>query len=264
MKKFVLIVSMVIILIALIVFLSFTSIGKVVLVNSPFFKEKIDIEPQDFFKITYSSSSASDEINYVITNKNEVDEIINLLTNKKYTDYTPVVEVDFAHGYTLYFNNDIKVQFDDKISNEYAKITTKEKNFITKIDSKVIDEISKKFIMDSGESNRSREKVTVEVLKDTITPYGTTIVINDKNENPYNLEPIFSITKKDDNGWIYIPSNVDFEFDIETYYINGRQLVIKKLDWTKTHGKLSTGIYKITFQAKEENVWFSSNEFEIY
>lgn len=175
MKKFVLIVSMLIILIALIVFLSFTNIGKVVLVNSPFFKEKINIESQDFLKISYENSSANDE------------------------------------------------------------------------------------------SNRNQECVTVEVLKDTITPYGASIVINDKNENPYNFEPIFSITKKADNGWIYIPSNVDVEFDIDEHYANGRQYVIKKLDWTETHGKLSAGIYKITFQAKEEEfLGFSSNEFEIY
>lgn len=144
MKKVIIAIS---IIALLIIVLLFTNFGKTLLVYSPFFKEKVFFDMQDELYIKYTNLISNEEKYVKLIDKSEINEIINILSNKKYTNYTSIIGLEFLDGYTIYFNNGIEVIFDNSSADSgYAKIKTeKNKVFLTKIDTRVINKVIELF-----------------------------------------------------------------------------------------------------------------------
>ena len=115
------------------------------------------------------------------------------------------------------------------------------------------------------EYNRSPENVIIEVVENTITNTGVTIIITDNNEDYYGWGVDFKVEKKIDDGWKCLkPVSGDLSWIEIAYSSNEDNQITQKLDIEKYYGKLTSGVYRIVKSVYDNGyIDLYSNEFEI-
>lgn len=113
--------------------------------------------------------------------------------------------------------------------------------------------------------NRNIENVTVEIIEDTITKSGATVVITDNNEIPYSWdENFYRIEKKINGNWQDINSNKPMDSLLIGYLRNENNQIKFNINWSSDYGTLDAGTYRILEIATEGSIIAYSNEFQIY
>lgn len=112
--------------------------------------------------------------------------------------------------------------------------------------------------------NRDKEKVTVEVLQDTVTPSGATIIVTDKNEDAYGWGKSYKLEQKVNDEWIDLTPIAEMSFEEIAYVLDKNGQFKQNIDWTRFYGKLEKGTYRIVKDTYDKGyIYFYSNEFEI-
>ncbi|MBO5180064.1 MAG: hypothetical protein J6B87_06960 [Clostridia bacterium] len=112
--------------------------------------------------------------------------------------------------------------------------------------------------------NRNKEKVSVEVLLDTVTRNGATIVITDKNENPYGWGKSYKLQQKIADGWYNMAPQSEMIFEEIAYILDENGQFKQDIDWTRFYGELGNGTFRIVKDTYDNKyIDFYSNEFEI-
>lgn len=112
---------------------------------------------------------------------------------------------------------------------------------------------------------RSTENVTIEVLKDTITPSEVSIRITDNNKVYYGWGVEFRIQSKINGEWKELEYITDELTWISIAYVpNADHQLIQKLNIEEYYGKLSSGTYRIVKPVYDNGYLdIYSNEFEV-
>ena len=112
--------------------------------------------------------------------------------------------------------------------------------------------------------NREKEKVTIEVLMDTVTRKGATIVITDKNENPYGWGKSYKLQQKIVDEWYNMAPQTEMIFEEIAYILDEHGQFRQNIDWTRYYGELGNGTFRIVKDTYDKGyIDFYSNEFEI-
>ena len=112
--------------------------------------------------------------------------------------------------------------------------------------------------------NRDKEKVTVEVLMDTVTSNGATIVVTDKNEDSYGWGKSYKVQQKANGEWLDLTPIAEMSFEDLAYGLDKNGQFKQNVDWTRYYGKLEKGTYRIVKDTYDKGyIYFYSNEFEI-
>ena len=112
--------------------------------------------------------------------------------------------------------------------------------------------------------NRDKEKVTIEVLSDSVSQNGLTIVITDKNEHPYGWGKSYKIQQKSGDEWKDLIPITEMYFEEIAYVLDENGQYKQNIDWSKFYGELEKGIYRVVKDTYDKGyVYFYSNEFEI-
>lgn len=113
--------------------------------------------------------------------------------------------------------------------------------------------------------NRIEENVTIEIVKDSVSPYGVSIIITDKNTTPYNWEESYEIQVKESNGWEKVKPQSDVFFKDIAYLLDSNRQLKQNINWSDFYGSLPTGTYKIIkhVYTSNQDIYFNSDEFEI-
>ncbi|MBQ8299054.1 MAG: hypothetical protein IJX99_04175 [Clostridia bacterium] len=112
--------------------------------------------------------------------------------------------------------------------------------------------------------NRNKENVTIEVLVDTVSSSGATIVITDKNEDPYGWGKSYKIEQKVDGEWKELKPKTEMIFEEIAYVLNENGQFEQDIDWTRFYGELENGTYRIVKDTYEKGyINFYSNEFRL-
>ena len=112
--------------------------------------------------------------------------------------------------------------------------------------------------------NREKEKVTIEVLMDTVTRKGVTIVITDKNENPYGWGKSYKLQQKIVDEWYNMAPQTEMIFEEIAYILDEHGQFRQNIDWTRYYGELGNGTFRIVKDTYDKGyIDFYSNEFEI-
>ena len=112
--------------------------------------------------------------------------------------------------------------------------------------------------------NRDKEKVTVEVLMDTVTSNGATIVVTDKNEDSYGWGKSYKVQQKVNGEWLDLTPIAEMSFEDLAYGLDKNGQFKQNVDWTRYYGKLEKGTYRIVKDTYDKGyIYFYSNEFEI-
>lgn len=86
--------------------------------------------------------------------------------------------------------------------------------------------------------NRDKEKVTIEVLMDTVTRNGATVVITDKNENPYGWGKSYKLQQKIADEWYNMAPHIEMIFEEIGYILNSNGQYTENIDWTRFYGEI--------------------------
>ena len=112
--------------------------------------------------------------------------------------------------------------------------------------------------------NRDKEKVTIEVLADTLTPSGATIVVTDKNEDTYGWGISYKVQQKINEEWIDLKPIAEMLFEEIAYSLDEYGQFRQNIDWTRFYGELEKGTYRIVKDTYDKGyIYFYSNEFKI-
>ena len=112
--------------------------------------------------------------------------------------------------------------------------------------------------------NRNQENVVVEVLMDTVTRNGVTIVITDKNENPYGWGKSYKLQQKIADEWYDVAPQSEMIFEEIAYILDENGQLKQDIDWTRFYGELGNGTFRIVKDTYDNGyIYFYSNEFEI-
>lgn len=112
--------------------------------------------------------------------------------------------------------------------------------------------------------NRDKEKVTIEVLMDTVTRNGATVIIIDKNENPYGWGKSYKLQQKIADEWYNMAPHTEMIFEEIGYILNSNGQYTENIDWTRFYGELGNGTFRIVKDTYDKGyITFYSNEFEI-
>lgn len=112
---------------------------------------------------------------------------------------------------------------------------------------------------------RSLENVKVEVLENTVSRTGATVIIVDNNDISFSWnKEVYRIEQKKDNNWKEVTPNKD-GFDISIGYNRDENNKFKfELNWEQDYGSLPNGIYRILeIPTDAKGIIAYSNEFEI-
>lgn len=112
--------------------------------------------------------------------------------------------------------------------------------------------------------NRDKEKVKIEVLADTVTPSGVTIVVTDKNEDFYGWGKSYKVEQKVNGEWKALTPRTEMIFEELAYGLDKNGQFKQEINWTRFYGELEKGIYRIVKDTYDKGyINFYSNEFEI-
>ena len=109
------------------------------------------------------------------------------------------------------------------------------------------------------------DKVTIEVLKDTISNTYAEILITDNNETPCGWGEPFRIQELKDGKWVESETIGEMIFKSIGYLLNEDNQLKQKVNWEYIYGELDAGTYRIVkpVYSGEEYIDLYSNEFEI-
>lgn len=97
---------------------------------------------------------------------------------------------------------------------------------------------------------KDKNKVTITIKGDTLTPDGAVIIITDTNVSPYSWSPIYRLQQKVDGKWedmeLKNPENAIFA-DVE--YNNKTGTMEQSLVWGNKYGSLGVGNYRVVKEA---------------
>ncbi len=114
--------------------------------------------------------------------------------------------------------------------------------------------------------NRTVENVKVEILEDTISKTGATVIITDNNEISFSWnKELFRIEQKKEGNWSEVNPNRDgFDLLLIGYGRDENNQFKFALDWEEYYGSLENGIYRVAEMPTDaKGVIAYSNEFEI-
>lgn len=112
--------------------------------------------------------------------------------------------------------------------------------------------------------NRDNEKVKIEVLTDTVTRNGATVIITDKNENPYGWGKSYKLQQKIADEWYNMAPHTEMIFEEIGYILNSNGQYTENIDWTRFYGELGNGTFRIVKDTYDKGyINFYSNEFVI-
>lgn len=115
--------------------------------------------------------------------------------------------------------------------------------------------------------NNTEEKVAIEILKNSVTPSGVTMILIDKNEEKYYWKNDYKVQKLENEKWDYVELVEDgtFLFDMTDCVFNENGQFKQSINWNDMYGNLSQGVYRIekTISKIGEIKRIYSNEFEI-
>ena len=112
--------------------------------------------------------------------------------------------------------------------------------------------------------NRDKEKVTVEVLMDTVTSTGAAIVVTDKNKDTYGWGKSYKIQEKVNGEWLDLTPIAEMSFEEIAYGLDENGQFEQNIDWARFYGELEKGTYRIVKDTYDKGyIYFYSNEFEI-
>lgn len=95
------------------------------------------------------------------------------------------------------------------------------------------------------ESDRKAENVKLEIKEGTLTSTGATVIITDKNENPYGWGVPYFIEIEEDGLWteaqdLYRISWIEIAYELDE---NGQYE--QEINWEKFYGELKPGNYRL-------------------
>jgi len=95
------------------------------------------------------------------------------------------------------------------------------------------------------ESDRKAENVKLEIKEGTLTSTGATVIITDKNENPYGWGVPYFIEIEEDGIWteaqdLYRISWIEIAYELDE---NGQYE--QEINWEKFYGELKPGNYRL-------------------
>lgn len=147
---------------------------------------------------------------------------------------------------------------DDKTSREPAANTSKPNV------PDVANTISNNNVTDPIKVNQSINKVTIEIVEDTLTKDSVDIIITDNNEDKCSFGTDFKVQKKNGENWIdleYLP-NTSFN---DIAYIMKENTSKQSINFKQYYGSLEKGTYKLSkkiyINGAEQEIF--SKEFEI-
>ncbi len=114
------------------------------------------------------------------------------------------------------------------------------------------------------EFNRTPEKVTIDVLEDTITRQSATILITDNNVEKYGYGSNFRLQKKVNNIWEELKEINTLNFIAISYQVDENNHLRLDTNYGNYYGELKDGIYRIVKSVYDNGyIDLYSNEFEI-
>lgn len=117
--------------------------------------------------------------------------------------------------------------------------------------------------------NRNLENVKVEVLEETITANGLTVIITDNNDISYTWHRDFYKVEQKINGtWQEVLPEKPLDGELIGYTRDENNQFKFEINWTKYYGTLENGIYRIVeipinYPGEKTYNCAYSNEFEI-
>lgn len=112
--------------------------------------------------------------------------------------------------------------------------------------------------------NREKEKVTVEVLLNTVTPSSATIVVTDKNKTSYGWGKSYKLQQKIADDWLDMAPIAPMAFEEIAYILDENGQFKQNIDWSRFYGDLGKGKFRIVKDTYDKGyIYFYSNEFEI-
>lgn len=104
----------------------------------------------------------------------------------------------------------------------------------------------------------SLENVYLNIKEGTLTNTGATLVIQDRNENPYNYSDYYIIEKKNNGNWEKIRESKNEEF---SWAVNKEGILELNINWGEP---LENGNYRLSKQQYENGQYvYIHTEFEI-
>lgn len=95
------------------------------------------------------------------------------------------------------------------------------------------------------ESDRKAENVKLEIKEGTLTNTGATVIITDKNKNPYGWGVPYFIEIEEDGIWAEIENLLDFEWIEIAYELDENGQYEQKINWENYYGELQPGTYRL-------------------
>ena len=103
------------------------------------------------------------------------------------------------------------------------------------------------------------ENVTIQIFD--ISPSGATVLITDKNPEPYPYGSWYKLQKMTNDGWQDVPTVIDnYGFDLVGYIPNNRGEVKFTINWEWLYGTLPPATYRILKEVNRQEI---SIEFQI-
>ena len=99
-------------------------------------------------------------------------------------------------------------------------------------------------VIENIENEQSVDNVSMYVKKDSITPKGAIIVIEDKNSQFFTYSDGYFIEVLKDDQWIKLNETEKFWNDL-VYVPDENGILSMQLDWTKKYGALENNKYRI-------------------
>lgn len=95
------------------------------------------------------------------------------------------------------------------------------------------------------ESDRKAENVKLEIKEGTLTNTGATIIITDKNKNPYGWGEPFFIEVAEGEFWTRLKYISNFSWTEIAYKLDKNGQYEQKINWEQLYGKLKSGNYRL-------------------
>lgn len=221
-------------------------------------KENIQIENKENIKISYTYRWSNEGFDIEVTDKQIINSIIENISNKKLNNYSGQIGLAIMGEYKVDLGNSISFEF-DRYNDGYVMMKTPNKNFLTKIDSKIVKKVIE--IVD--------EKLTqnIEIFKtNKITIYKNNeeykeqTQIEEKTAIEYIMEMCKNIYTKEIS---YEPNIIVPNYEIQ-FSNNVKLLIYSKEDkgWLLKDGFLSEAYGLNTFETIIENTLDNREERE--
>lgn len=111
---------------------------------------------------------------------------------------------------------------------------------------------------DNKTEDKTIEKVSIEIKEGTLTKTSATIIITDKNKEPYSYGEWFRIDKKENDKWKEVKIiNDNYLFDMISWGVGENGTIERKIDWSELYGELENGEYRLVKKTSENSKYFS-------